>query len=302
MPEDIRGTVVSQMLAVAGETGRCVVSYWNGNFFSHAVMNYYKKNEPLCGKFDPLKDADWENRSLVTPEKQYCTEWHTPEEVRKILRAFDVDVDKSASNSVLHGEDHMNCQGLAICVWFSMSSTSRAKDYYDSDDAQKFYSNIWGQETVHIGRYDMLTEEDKSMPLQQQISKAQEYQEDEFAKLIKSKFPNFKVRVLDMGCGYGGLLRRLWESDVVWSAIGCDIANKMCRQAQRLNADLGCDKDITILEESYLDVSVADESVDLVTSMDALLHVGPENQHKAIAEAARVLRPGTSFVRCIAVR
>lgn len=162
-----------------------------------------------------------------------------------------------------------------------------------SDDAQKFYSNIWGEETIHIGRHDLLTDQDKAeLSVQQQISKAQEYQESEFAKLIQSKFPDFKVRILDMGCGYGGLLRRLWESGTVWSATGCDIALKMCRRAQRLNYELGCDKDITIKEESYLDVSVPDESVDLVTSMDALLHVGPEKQHKAIQEAARVLRPG----------
>lgn len=130
------------------------------------------------------------------------------------------------------------------------------------------------------------------LSLQQQISKAQEYQETEFTNLIKSKFPDFKARILDMGSGYGGLLRRLWESGIVWSATGCDISYKMCRQAHDLNVKLGCDKDIRILEESYLDVSVPDECVDLVISMEALLHVGPANQHKAIKEAARVLRPG----------
>ena len=95
-----------------------------------------------------------------------------------------------------------------------------------------------------------------------------------------------------MGCGYGGLLRRIWESNIVWLAMGCDIAGRMCKQARRLNKKLGCDRDITIREESYLDVSVRDESRDLVISMDALLHVGPELQQQAIREAMRVLRPG----------
>merc|ERR1711935_994017 len=39
-------------------------------------------------------------------------------------------------------------------------------------------------------------------------------------------------------------------------------------------------------------ISVADESADVVISMDALLHVGPERQRRAVAEAARLLRPG----------
>merc|ERR1711957_161380 len=45
-------------------------------------------------------------------------------------------------------------------------------------------------------------------------------------------------------------------------------------------------------EQSYLQVSVGDESADVVISMDALLHVGPERQKLAIKEAYRILRPG----------
>jgi cyclopropane fatty-acyl-phospholipid synthase-like methyltransferase len=39
-------------------------------------------------------------------------------------------------------------------------------------------------------------------------------------------------------------------------------------------------------------MSLSEESADLVVSMDALLHVGPERQRRAMAEAARILRPG----------
>eukprot|EP00968_Pinguiococcus_pyrenoidosus_P024445 scaffold4682_cov154-Pinguiococcus_pyrenoidosus.AAC.5 len=44
--------------------------------------------------------------------------------------------------------------------------------------------------------------------------------------------------------------------------------------------------------ESYLCTSLGDASVDLVLSMDALLHVGRDGQRQAMREAARVLRPG----------
>lgn len=206
--------------------------------------------------------------------------------------AVDVDVDTISENHLV-GEDHLNVDGLAIFLWFSEKATSRAKTYYDSDDAQKFYSNIWGMETIHIGRYDLLTQHDRvQLSKHEQIAKAQELHEAQFIKLIKSKFGEQQIRIVDFGCGYGGLLRRLCEHGVVWTAAGCDISAKMCNQARMLNKEMGCHRIISILEESYLDVSVPSESADLVISMDALLHVGPERQCRAIQEAARILRPG----------
>jgi len=55
------------MIAVAGEQGLCMVSYWNGNFFPHADINYYKENNAqLCGEFDVHQHVDWEKGILVT--------------------------------------------------------------------------------------------------------------------------------------------------------------------------------------------------------------------------------------------
>jgi sarcosine/dimethylglycine N-methyltransferase len=298
MPEELRGRVVEQMLSVSGADGRCLVTYWNGNFFSHAIMNYYMRNQDLCGKFS-MEDVNWEDRKLKTPTG-YTTHWMLPEELQRLLRSCDVNIESLETThgaDYIKGEDHITCNGLAIFAWFSVESTSYSKSYYDSDDAQAFYSNIWGNETVHIGRYDLLSQKDRaSMTKVQQISKAEELHETEFIQRINSKFQlkdeTPKIRILDMGCGYGGLLRRLWEKDHVWSGVGCDIASKMCDQARMINGQIGADKEIEILEESYLGVSVPDESQDLVISMDALLHIGPEGQKTAIKEAARCLRPG----------
>ena len=194
----------------------------------------------------------------------------------------------------------------------------RAKDVYSSDDAQTFYKHIWGDETIHIGRYDLLSHdnnnEQKTLTTEQQILRAQEIQEENFVDIIASKFDQKqrgnrdgngndhvvttnktkpKLDILDMGCGYGGLLRRLWKAGYVHEATGVDIAAPCCTQARALNEALGCDEAITIFEESYLHVpQLPDCSVDLVISMEALLHVGPSGQPKAIQEAFRVLRPG----------
>lgn len=293
MPESLRGGVIEQMLALAGDEGICMVSYWNGNFFSHAIMNYYKKNPNLCGKFEVHKHVDWDARCLLTPTN-YSTEWHFPVEVQQLLRAYDVDVE-NIEPELQHGKPHVNCSALGIFVWFDRTSTSDAKAYYDSEDAQKFYHNIWGEDNLHVGRYDLIKQDDKESPLSaiDQVAMAQELHELEFIKLLKSKTnTTVPMRIVDLGCGYGGLLRRLWKEGVVWHGQGVDLSARMCAQARRLNADIGCDEDIKILEESYLDVSLPNESCDVVISMDALLHVGPEGQARAMSEASRILRPG----------
>lgn len=138
MPESIRGKVVAEMLAISGEQGRCLVTYWNGNFFSHAVMNYYQTNQELCGQFDMQKHINWDTRTLVTPSN-YSTTWLLTHEVQSMLRACDIDVTHQGDRH-LYDQDHIHTQGLAIFVWFTQASTSRAKAYYDSDDAQKFYT------------------------------------------------------------------------------------------------------------------------------------------------------------------
>jgi sarcosine/dimethylglycine N-methyltransferase len=302
MPEQLRGRVVEQMLSVSGKEGRCLVTFWNGTFFSHAIMNYYMRNQELCGKFS-MGDVNWDDRLLETPSG-YKTHWMLPAEVQRLLRSCDVNIEtmetthnEDSNVHLIHGTDHIKCCGLATFAWFSVASTSHSKSYYDSDDAQAFYSIVWGDETIHLGRYDLLSNQDRAnLTKAQQLSKAEELHETEFIKRISSKFQAIdgtpKIRILDMGCGYGGLLRRLWENGHVWSGVGCDISSKMCDQARTLNTKIGADKDIDILEESYLSVSVPDESQDLVISMDALLHVGPDGQKTVIKEAARALRPG----------
>lgn len=172
---------------------------------------------------------------------------------------------------------------------------ARAKQFYDDQDSQTFYSQIWGTETVHVGRYDLLTDREKAtLDRRRQIVRAQQHHETEYLKLIRDKFGDDKkvICVADFGCGYGGLLRRMWEEGMLASATGVDIATQMCRHARELNVDRGCDKVINIKEESFLETSIPDNSVDLVISMEALLHVGPQGQLKAVQEASRILKKG----------
>jgi SAM-dependent methyltransferase len=80
---------------------------------------------------------------------------------------------------------------------------------------------------------------------------------------------------------------------MIYMGIGCDISNQMCQEARLLNQQQGLDTDmVQIVEESSLQLSAINDSVDLVVSMDLLLHVGPDRQRSAIQEGARILRPG----------
>jgi len=45
-------------------------------------------------------------------------------------------------------------ESLGIFTYFGGKQTE-AQSYYDSDEAQTFYSSIWGEHTIHIGRYDL---------------------------------------------------------------------------------------------------------------------------------------------------
>ena len=264
-------------------------------------MNYYKQNEPLCGAFNVHEHVDWDKRILVTPTN-YATHWQTPLEVQQLLRSYDVDVsDIMKSNDLSKtGSSHIRCDSLAIFVWFDKSNTSNAKGYYDSDDAQNFYNKIWAgeDELFHVGRYDLLTSEEKNVfPIEQQIRRAEELHELELMNKIRhyclpSSETNFGLRVVDLGCGYGSLLRRLYKEGMIWKGTGVDISLKMCKEARKRNQIVAASNTIEILEQSYLQISVGNESVDVVISMDSLLHVGPERQRAVIKEVYRMLRPG----------
>ena len=45
---------------------------------------------------------------------------------------------------------------------------------------------------------------------------------------------SLKMRVVDMGCGYGSLLRHFWKEDLLWSGVSVDLSNEMCSQSRRL--------------------------------------------------------------------
>jgi SAM-dependent methyltransferase len=95
------------------------------------------------------------------------------------------------------------------------------------------------------------------------------------------------ARILDAGCGSGGLIRRLSPLEPAWQWTGVDVSPLACELARgRCQAD--------IREASVTALPFPDASFDAVVSADVLYHV--EDDTAALREFARVVRPAGRVV------
>lgn len=157
-----------------------------------------------------------------------------------------------------------------------------AREYYNSDDADTFYSVIWGGEDIHVGMYES---EDEP------IFDASRRTVEHMAGRLKGLGPN--DRVLDVGAGYGGAARYLAQT------YGCRVAALNLSEVEndrdrKLNREQGLDHLVEVVDASFEDIPYPDESFDVVWSQDAILHSG--DRPRVLQEVVRVMRPGGRFV------
>ena len=97
-------------------------------------------------------------------------------------------------------------------------------------------------------------------------------------------------RVLDAGCGTGGMMSWLTRYANNGEVMGIDLSSKALEFSHRDHQNLS--------RGSVSHLSFADASFDLVTSFDVLQHVPDHEDARAISEIHRVLRPGgIAFLR-----
>lgn len=101
---------------------------------------------------------------------------------------------------------------------------------------------------------------------------------------LASALPHGKpARILDAGCGTGGLIRRLVAEHANWVWTGVDVAPEACALArERCGA--------TILEAKAEALPFGENEFDAIVSADVLYHV--DDDGAALREFFRVLRPG----------
>ena len=162
------------------------------------------------------------------------------------------------------------------------SSSTVAATYYDSNDADRFYAEIWGGEDIHIGLYETAD---------QPIASASERT---VQALIDLAGPApAEGCVVDLGSGYGGASRRIakqWQVNV--HAVNISAVENM--RHRDLNNAAGLAKLIEVHDASFEEVPLPDGIADVVWSQDAILHSG--NRLQVMNEVSRLLKPGGVFV------
>lgn len=104
-------------------------------------------------------------------------------------------------------------------------------------------------------------------------------------------------RILDSGCGTGGMLSWLARYNEGGRLFGLDVAQEAVRFCQKRGYQ-------TIVQASAIELPFPDAAFDLVTSFDVLVQLpGESSDVTALREIHRVLRPGgVAFVRVPAYR
>jgi ubiquinone/menaquinone biosynthesis C-methylase UbiE len=95
--------------------------------------------------------------------------------------------------------------------------------------------------------------------------------------------------VLDLGCGSGYAARALCETKGAGRAYGLDGSPEMARSARGYTEDT----DVGFVVGDFGHLPFADDTVDHAFSMEAFYYAS--DPHEALAELARVLRPGGTF-------
>lgn len=157
-----------------------------------------------------------------------------------------------------------------------------AREYYNSKDADTFYSIIWGGEDIHIGLYYSDTDS---------ILDASRRTQMKMAEHLDSL--DSDSRVIDLGSGYGGTARFL-AKEYNCEVVAVNLSEVENERARNLNRKQQLENLIEVVDGNFEELEYDDESFDIVWSQDAFLHSPARKQ--VVREAARVLKPGGDFI------
>ena len=101
-----------------------------------------------------------------------------------------------------------------------------------------------------------------------------------------------KLRILDAGCGTGGLLEKLGRFGRTW---GIDISQEAIKFSEK--------RKLKVKKSSVTNIPFNRDYFDVVISVDVIYHTKVKNDQKAINEFYRVLKPGgTLIIRVPAIK
>lgn len=156
-----------------------------------------------------------------------------------------------------------------------------ARTYYNSDDADNFYYQIWGGEDIHVGCYETDAEP---------IRSASERTVEMMASQLKLRNGD---RVIDLGAGYGGAAR--WLVRNFQAHVTCLNLSEVQNQRNReMNLVAGLDRDIDVLDGAFEEIPSADHSYKIAWSQDSFLH--SPDRFRVFQEVDRILQSGGEFI------
>lgn len=156
-----------------------------------------------------------------------------------------------------------------------------ARDYYDSEEADEFYSTIWGGEDIHVGIYEETRD----------IREASRATVDRMAALAGDLSDK---AVLDIGAGYGGGARRLVSAHGAKHVTCLNISEVENQRNRDFNKQAGLEDRVAVVDGSFDALPFEADSFDVVWSQDAILH-SPDRE-AVLDEVARALKPGGLFI------
>lgn len=101
-------------------------------------------------------------------------------------------------------------------------------------------------------------------------------------------------RVLDIGCGTGGITVSLARDHGAAAVVGLDVEEPVCAHARRRAAAAGLADRVEIVRGEPGPLPFHDAAVDVVFSKDAIVHIA--DKESLAREIFRILRPGGWFV------
>lgn len=161
-------------------------------------------------------------------------------------------------------------------------ATKTAQEYYNSEDADNFYYNVWGGEDIHVGLYKSDDE-----PIRDASRRTVEHMVDKLNNLSKDS------RVLDVGAGYGGSMRYIAKR-FGCHCVALNLSEVENQRDREMNKEQGLADLIDVVDASFEKLDYPDNSFDIVWSQDAILH--SDHREKVFEEVARVLKPGGEFI------
>ncbi len=161
-------------------------------------------------------------------------------------------------------------------------TVAKAQSYYDSDDADNFYYQVWGGEDIHVGLYEHPEESifDASRRTVKRMASA------------LSGYPAGS-HILDLGAGYGGSARYL-AREGAYHVTCLNLSSVQNKRNRRMNWEQGLLDHIDVVDGNFEELPFTEQSFDVAWTQDALLHSA--NRQRVFEEVDRVLKPGGTFI------